>query len=443
MIRAFSFFTQRFPKEVTLRFTTRVLLLASLAYFSTSAVFASGFIIPEQGAKASSMAGAFTAIADDPSAIFFNVAGIAQQRRLSGIAGATFITFDNSFQGDPNDELTSGTTGRYDAHLFVVPNGYAIVPIGENLTFGIGSFAGFGLRTDWKDPWVGRFVSQDVNLKTASVMPALAWQTGDGRFAAGAGLEYRRARVTLERNNGALSPFTGRIHDVANIYLGGDWGSSMGWSAGLLFKPNDRLRFGLSYRAAMDIDIDGEATFTQIPTGNAQFDAIVRAELPPNQAISTTIPFPAHTAVGIGWAGTAWDLDFDITHTTWSRFDELVVEFAETPKDNLIRPQLWEDTMSFRLGGNRRVTDDWDIRLGALFDENPQPTAQVGPLLPDADRVAVSFGAGFHRGPWIVDSGLMFLDFLERSTDGQSAEGFNGTFRTHATLYFLNLGVRF
>ena len=80
-----------------MRFTTRVLLLVSVAaLLSTSAVFASGFMIPEQGAKASSMAGAFTAIADDPSAIFYNVAGIAQQRRLSGIAGATFITFDNS-----------------------------------------------------------------------------------------------------------------------------------------------------------------------------------------------------------------------------------------------------------------------------------------------------------------------------------------------------------
>jgi long-chain fatty acid transport protein len=426
-----------------LRFTTRVSLLVALALLSTSAAFASGFMIPEQGAKASSMAGAFTAIADDPSAIFYNVAGIAQQRRLSGIAGATFITFDNSFQGDPNDELTAGTTGRYDSHLFVVPNGYAIVPIGENLTFGVGSYAGYGLRTDWKDPWVGRFVSQDVNLKTASVMPALAWQTSDGRFAVGAGLEYRRARVSLERNNGALSPFTGRIHDVANIYLSGEWGSSMGWGAGLLFKANDRLRFGLSHRAAMDIDIEGDATFTQIPTGNPQFDAIVGSQLPPNQSISTTIPFPAHTAVGVGWVGDAWDLDFDITHTTWSRFETLVVEFAQTPAVNLVRPQNWEDTMSFRVGGNRRVTDAWDIRLGALYDENPQPTDRVGPLLPDADRMGVSFGAGYHHGPWIVDAGLLFLEFMERSTDGRSEEGFNGTYRTGANLYFLNLGVRF
>lgn len=426
-----------------MRSTTRVLLLVTVASLLSSPAFASGFLIPEQGAKASSMSGAFTAIADDPSAIFYNVAGLAQQRRLSGIAGATFITFDNSFTGDPNDEFTAGTTARYDTHLFVPPHAYAVVPIGENLTFGIGTFSAFGLRTDWADPWPGRFISRDVNLKTASVVPALAWQTGDGRFALGAGLEYRRARVTLERNNGALNPFNGRIVDVANVHLDGDWSDGMGWSVGALFKPTALLRLGLSYRAAMDIDIEGDATFRQIPTGNAQLDAIVRSQLPPDQAISTTVPFPAITAIGIGRSGEWWDVDLDITHTSWSRFETLVVEFAQTPQVNLVRPQNWDDTFSVRLGGNRRVTDDWDVRLGALYDQNPQPAENVGPLLPDSDRVAVSFGAGFHRGIWIADAGLMFLDFLERDTEGRSDEFFNGTYRTHGTLFFTSVGLRF
>ena len=423
--------------------TYRVLLLAATCLLSAGGAFASGFLIPEQGAKASSMAGAFTAIADDPSAIFYNVAGIAQQRRLAGIAGATFITFSNSFTGDPNDEFTSGATGHYDRHLFVVPNGYAVVPIGDNLTFGVGSFAAFGLRTDWADPWVGRFVSSDVNLKTASVVPALAWQNDDGSLALGAGLEYRRARVTLERNNGALNPFTGRIVDVANIYLGGEWGSGIGWSVGALYKPNERLRLGFAHRAAMDIDIEGDATFTQIPTGSPQLDAIIGQQLPPNQRINTTIPFPSITSIGIGRSGEAWDVDLDLTHTTWSRFETLLVEFETTPAANLERPQNWKDTFSIRLGGNRRVTEAWDIRLGALFDQNPQPTEAVGPLLPDADRAGVSFGAGYHHGPWIVDGGLLLLEFMERSTNGQSADFFNGTYRTNANLFFVNLGVRF
>ena len=97
---------------------------------------------------------------------------------------------------------------------------------------------------------------------------------------------------------------------------------------------------------------------------------------------------------------------------------------------------------SERLGGNRPVTDDWSIRMGALFDQNPQPEEAAGPLLPDSDRFGVSMGLGWHRGRWIVDGGMLFLEFLERTTD-ESHDDFTGTYRTHANLWFLNVGTRF
>jgi long-chain fatty acid transport protein len=416
--------------------------MASLA--SSEAAYGSGFLIPEQGAKASSMAAAFTATADDPSAVFYNPAGLAQQRRLSGIAGGTFITFKNEFRGDRNDEFTSGQSGFYDAHVFIPPNGYVVVPIGENVTLGVGLFSAFGLRTDWDDPWAGRFVSRDVNLKTASLEPALAWQTGDGRFAVGGGIEYRRARVTLNRNNGTLNPFNGRIVDVANVYLSSDWESSTGWNVGVLFKPSPKWRFGASYRSDMDIDFGGDATFAQIPTGNAQLDAIVRTQIPPNQAISLSLPFPAVTAVGVAVSPVPdWDIEFDVHHTSWSRVETLDILFSQTSAVNLHRDENWKDSVAFRLGANHAVTPEWDIRLGALYDQNPQPAQSVSTLLPDADRQGVTMGLGFHRGIWIIDVGALFLNFSDRGTEGRSNDNFNGTYKTNANLFFTNFGLRF
>jgi long-chain fatty acid transport protein len=193
----------------------------------------------------------------------------------------------------------------------------------------------------------------------------------------------------------------------------------------------------------MDIDIEGDADFTQISTGNAQLDALVAAQLPPDQGISTTIPFPSHTTFGIARTGERWDVDLDISYTGWSTFETLVVEFDQTPGANLNSPQNWDDSFSVRLGGNGRVTEHWDVRLGALYDQTPQPTEVVGPLLPDSDRVAATMGLGFHSGPWVIDGGVMFLEFLERDTEGQNLDGFNGTYLTHANLYFVNVGVRF
>ncbi|HLQ44715.1 MAG TPA: outer membrane protein transport protein, partial [Planctomycetaceae bacterium] len=318
----------------------------------TSAAFGSGFALFEMGAKAVAMGGAFAATADDPSAIFFNVAGMAQQRRMEVMVGGTAINFQNQFIGDPNDLFTAGTnSSKYRAHTFVPPNAYVVVPIGSNVTFGVGVFTPFGLRTSWQEPWIGRFVSSDANIKVVSVEPALAWQTSDGRLAIGGGPEYRRAKVILVRNSGALNPFTGRFSDVANSYLASDWDDKWGWNVGVLFKPTPTWRIGASYRAPMTIDFKGTATITQIRTGNAQFDAIVSTQLPPTQGVTTAVPMPHFAYLGVATTAiTNWDIEADIVHNNWSRFKALTVNFDNTPVFNFTRPQNWKNSFSYRLG---------------------------------------------------------------------------------------------
>jgi long-chain fatty acid transport protein len=410
----------------------------------TGAVYGSGFSIFEQGAKATAMGGAFAATADDPTAIFYNVAGIAQQRHMEMLVGGTAINFSNEFNGDPNDPFTSGQKGEYAAHTFVPPNTYFIMPIGSNLTFGLGVMTPFGLRTNWREPWVGRFISRDANVKTISVEPAIAWQTSDGHLALGFGADYRRSHISLNRNNAAFNPFTGRIVDAANAYLSSKWDDDWGWNAGFLWK-SDAWRIGASYRSQMTIDYTGDATFTPISTGIPGFDALIASQLPPAQGIKTSINFPATLIAGIATSqfGHDWDIEADVTHTTWSRFKSLDVSFDTTPALNFTRPQNWHDTYSYRLGANKKVSATWEVRLGAVYDENPQPTEGVGPLLPDSDRIGAAFGIGFHHGPWIVDLTEFALHFKTRSTNGLSSDAFNGEYKTNANLISFNFGYRF
>ena len=409
----------------------------------SSASFGSGFSIFEHGAKATAMGGAFAATADDPSAIFYNPAGLAQQRHTAFMFGGTAINFSNEFRGDDNDAFTSGARGTYRNHTFVPPNGYVIVPIGSNLTFGVGLFAPFGLRTNFQEPFIGRFVSRDANIKTISVAPTVAWQTSDGKLAIGGGGEYRRARVILSANRGANNPFTQHFTDVASTYLSSDWDHAWGYNVGLLYKPG-AWRVGAAYRSAMKIDFNGFAEVTQLPTGFPQFDGLVRSQLPPSQAVRTSIDFPATASFGLATTMIPnWDIEADVIHTTWSRFKTLQVNFLQTPKDSFARDQNWENTNSFRLGANHPVTPKWDVRLGILYDQNPQPVEVVSPLLPDADRVGASFGVGYHCGNWVLDATEFALHFKQRSTEGRSADNFNGTYKTDANLISLNLGYRF
>jgi long-chain fatty acid transport protein len=335
-------------------------------------------------------------------------------------------------------------TGEYNRHTFNVPNMYGVLPIGHNLTIGVGVFAAFGLRTDWEDPWAGRYISKDADLKTTSVNPVVAWQTSDGRFAVGGGVEYRRARVILNANRMAINPFSGRIVDIANTRLVSDYGSDIGWNAGILFKPTESFRIGASYRTAMDIDLEGDAEVSQIFTGNPQFDAFVGTLLPPDQNINTTFPFPSIASVGLAFSPNEnWDVELDVIRTGWSRFEALAVNFEKTPQNSFVREQNWEDSNSYRLGFNHNATPNFDVRFGALYDENPQPIEAVSPLLPDSDRIGATVGAGWHAGPLLFDASLLVLHFKDRDTNGHNADNFNGMYQTDALLWSVNVGYRF
>jgi len=412
-------------------------------------VLAAGFSLFEHGAKATGMGGAFVATADDPSAIFFNVAGLAYQRDASVMLGGTVITFKNEFTGADYEFPGPGTGGRYEEHTFFPPNAYLIVPVGENFTFGVGSFSAFGLRTDWEDPneFVGRFVAQDTELKVFSVQPSFAWKSSNGKFAIGLGGEYRASRVKLKRNQAAINPFNQQITDILHAYLKSDDiqdNTAWGFSVGAILRPTENWSFGLSYRNGMDIDYTGQATFTQIPSGYPEFDGIVSTLVPPDQGIATTVSFPAFIQVGVATTRfDTWTLEADIVMMTWSDYKRLVVNFEDPNTPDLVEEANWDDSFSYRIGANKQVSDRWSVQAGILWDETPQPVEDAGPILPDSSRLGLSVGFGFDNGKWSVHVSDLYLPFKDRDTLGLNEDNFNGEYKTTANLFAFNVGYKF
>src|SRR5690242_14407842 len=81
----------------------------SLGAYEEPRAHAAGFAIAEQGTAATGMAGAFTAKADDASAIYFNPAGLAPQKKLQVYLGGLLILGQASVTGTgafplPNEE---------------------------------------------------------------------------------------------------------------------------------------------------------------------------------------------------------------------------------------------------------------------------------------------------------------------------------------------------
>ncbi|MBW2186420.1 MAG: outer membrane protein transport protein, partial [Deltaproteobacteria bacterium] len=79
---------------------SRLTVVVLMVLLVPTIVFGAGFHIREQGAKAMGMANAFVAQADDPSAIFYNPAGIAFQSGTQVSLGVTVINVpETEFKG--------------------------------------------------------------------------------------------------------------------------------------------------------------------------------------------------------------------------------------------------------------------------------------------------------------------------------------------------------
>src|SRR4051794_18842815 len=115
-------------------------------------VHAAGFGIFEQGSKAMGMGGAFTAQADDPSALFYNAGGLAFVTKADGSIGVTYIHDTKAELHGANPFPGNGYTAKQKPLSAFPPHAYYVQPLGSTWKIGLGIETPFGLTTEWEHP---------------------------------------------------------------------------------------------------------------------------------------------------------------------------------------------------------------------------------------------------------------------------------------------------
>lgn len=414
----------------------RQIMLAAVALaLLPSMTWGAGFALFEAGNKGLGMGGAFTAVADDPSAWFWNPAGMAFQidEGTQFMAGVVFITPVQDFTGD-NPYPGAGYTASQEDLLFYPPHFYIAHPLSDtvNFTFGVG--APFGLGTEWSNDFAGRFIARKTDLQIIDLGGQVSWQVCD-HFAIGGGIDYMIGSIELHRNVPYINPYTQSIVDVAEVELGTDdlSNNAWAWNAGFLWKIGAGFSLGGVYRSSFDLKgTSASAKFTQIPTGYPDLDALVAAALPfdDDPAVTTVLGMPDYWQIGLAWSNENLTISGQYGIMGWSSFDELTLEFPDYPFLNSTTPENYEDSEQYRFGVEWRVTSSWAVRGGYGHDKTPQPTASMSPLFGDGDRDFYSVGLGFlnRSNSWGFDIGYEYLEMEDRSTGGESYDGFEGTF---------------
>jgi long-chain fatty acid transport protein len=419
---------------------------------------AAGFGLFEQGTRAMGMAGAFTAQADDPSAMFHNVGGLAFLDQREFMAGTTLITHTKGrflgaepFPGPGVEDELAGT-------LFFPSHLYYVEPLGSRFSFGLSFFTPFGLATEWDDPdtFSGRFISYQAELVSFDLAANLGWRATDN-LGIGAGFVARASSVELRRRAGLANPFESfRIVDVADIRLESDREVDFGFTLGILHRLTPTLSWGLSYRSRIRTDYSGVARLAQISTGYPELDAVVAASLPFDRDIgaATSVEFPDLASFGVAVQLNRWTLmELDINWAGWSSFDAIRITFdppAASPGTpplptlpDIDRPEEWRDAWSFRLGLRYNPNPRSQFRFGYVRDQTPQPSRAAGPLLPDNSRNGFTVGYGFQGEAFYTDLALMYLPFKTREVEyPHSVDNFFGTYRLTAWLLGVTVGWR-
>lgn len=419
----------------------RALSIVALATLAAGPLHAAGFSIFEQGSKATGMAGAVTAQADDPSMLFYNAGGLAFVEKTDFSVGATWIRSTKAdFQGagvfpGPGYKAEQETLSEFPPHA------YWVQPISSTFKFGLGVETPFGLTTSWKNPnqFAGRFLSTKASLQAFDLNPTIGWRVTPN-FGIGVGALVRYSTVELNRNVPFNNPFTQQIVDIGRLNLKGDYSTGYGFNVGLLHRVNESFSWGLSYRSKISVDYKGDARITQVSTGNAGLDALISTRLPfnTNLPVKTKIDFPDQASLGLAFGLTRnLLLETDVNWMGWSSFKNVPIDFTSAQGNALDSslPQNWEDVYSYRVGLNWTVSPASQLRFGVVYDQTPQPEEGVSPLLPDADRNGFCIGYGHTQG-FRYDVGLMYLDFKKRTTNKARPESgpFFGTYKTQAVL---------
>ncbi len=406
----------------------------------TTFVLASGFSIYEQSARATGMAGAFTAHADDPSAIFYNPAGISQLKGWNVLLGSTMIHTQFSFTGPASMDSRAYTKAQpgtfFPSHLYVT-YGFS-----ERLAFGLGIYTPFGLGTEWgsaQQPWVGRLLATKTALQTIAVNPVVSVRVFKNLSVA-VGASLVKGNVSLEKDI-YFAPRNLYGHSKLEAST-----SAFGFNVGLRWNFLEKFHFGVQYRSSLKLDFnDGNAYFTFPQTTDAQVNAEIQALFPQKTTGRSQLTLPVIWSAGIGFDATE-NLKFEVDYLFqgWHTYDRLTVNFDQPVGGSTVSesPRNYQDAYSLRFGLEYRMEEGVIVRAGYAWDKRVVPSAYVEPGFPENHRHNYTVGLGYKFKGFTIDAAYHLLLQDDRKIEN-SVHTFNGKYTGLANLYGLSVGYSF
>lgn len=392
----------------------KVSLLSMAFVIASKAVMAGGFSLTEYSTTSFGRAFAGLGIVgDDYSAIISNPAGMSLVKDDGVQLGMSLI--------DIYAKISDNRPGKDDEislNIFSpVPSFFMQTTVSDKMKLGMALYTPYGLGTDYKDGWFGRDEALLSEIVVYDFTVSSSYDLTD-KFSIGASLSTQYA--TADLTNDVVS---GAIYSE----IEGHSDPTLAYTLGLMYRPTDNTRFGLSYRSKSTYDLEGTHT---LKANNPMFqayagkgDAWASVTLPENVILSA---YQKIDDLGLS-ASVKW--------TRWSRFEYLNIYSNAKGKDALVSSthENWQDTWTYAIGADYDLNKDWVLRAGIEYDETPIPgDANRTARIPDDDRIITSLGASykFNGGKFDMAYAHIFLD----GGNAQYPSGFDAEYDLHINM---------
>lgn len=369
-----------------------ILVAGALSTLWATHAAASGFQLLEQNASGLGNAYAGSAaVAEDASTIFFNPAGMTKLQSREVSAGFTPVITSYKFTNNGSSTGTLSGNGGDAGGTAVLPNAYLSWGLNKDLFLGLGIGVPFGLATEYDAPWYGAAQSILFDIKTVNINPSVAYRLND-TVSIGGGLNYMRMDVKYTRR---LSVGTAMQGSTTTGTLKAD-SAAFGWNIGALFQVSPSTRVGVSYRSAVEQDLEGTFTFAGPVAGGspASTNGDVKADI----KLPDTFTLSVHQKLN-----PQWTMMGDLSRTGWSSIDGVDIVRTSGSLSGQTAQTLhanFRDTWRYALGANYELNSKWILKGGVAYDQTPVKDAASRLVsLPDNDRVWLSFGAQYKPTP--------------------------------------------
>ncbi|KGY12909.1 aromatic hydrocarbon degradation protein [Vibrio tubiashii] len=379
------------------------------ATLASQQALAAGFQLNSQSATGLGRAFAGDAvIADNASVMSRNAAAMSLFDRTEISVGFNVIDSkveikDPTYTQPPaaGGSVTSLDNTTNDA-TSVVPNLYLLHPVNDQFAVGLGIYSNFGTTNEFDDSWgakTGVVAGSTVvpgadafggvtNVTTTNILLAASYRINE-QWSIGGGLDIIYGEGELKRQsemNVLAAPGTTTTQQLMDIDASG-W--AVGFNLGTVFELDENNRFGLSYHYSPEKEVSGTVSYQ----GNSNIGDL-KIPLP------DMFEFSGYHRI----EDSSFAVHYSVQWIGWSAFDRLA-----TTNGTVIKEYKWKDTFHYAIGGTYYVNENWEARIGYMYDEGVQDEL-TSVSVPDSDRQWFSAGATYHiNKDQTVDLGFTYL----------------------------------